>query len=151
MEKLHTIANISRNLSIPESTLRYRAKLFKNFLPVKGTGRKKRFLEPSIERFEYMDTLFNKGMVADDIRVKLSEKYDSEIEAEVSDIKTKKKTTKKTESQSVVNMAEIQDFLVPMIKVIENQEIIISELKKQNKMLALAPAGKKGFWGKIFG
>ena len=46
---------------------------------------------------------------------------------------------------------EMKKLFVPMVKVIENQEIIITELKRQNKLLALAPADKKGVWRRIFG
>ncbi len=156
METLHTIASISRHLSIPESTLRYRAKMFKDFLPVKGVGRKKRFLESSIERFSYMDEMFNKGLIADDIRVKLADKYDSQVEAEVAEPKTVKKTKKTTTSNSKEiaapeMMFEVQEFIMPMVKVIENQEVIISELRKQNKMLEVSTTKKKGFFARLFG
>ena len=154
MEKLYTIASISRELSIPESTLRYRAKMFKEYLPLRGAGRKKRFLEEAIERFSFIDELFNRGLVAEDIRVELSDKYDSEVEALVDENKGKRTKTVQQESEKTVAIAdmmvELKEFLVPMIKVIENQEVIISELRKQNKLLALAPASKKGFWNRIF-
>ncbi len=163
---LLTIAEISRNLSVPESTLRYRAKLFGEYLLTKGTGRKKRFMESAVERFAFIDELFNKGLIAEDVRSKLSEKYDTEYEGEVSETKKSNKNSSTPERKKIsidngetkeIAMPgmtfEIQELLMPMIKVIENQEMIISELRKQNQMLATLPAKQvqKGWIERIFG
>lgn len=147
---LLTIAEISRTLTIPESTLRYRAKLFRDFLPTKGTGRKKRFCPECIERFSYISSQFDKGLVADDIRRELEEKYDEEVVAEVSESKANPSKDTTLSKQNVSISFEIKELIVPMMKVIENQELIISELRKQNKLIGQDPV-KKGFLQRLFG
>jgi DNA-binding transcriptional MerR regulator len=147
---LLTIAEISRTLSIPESTLRYRAKLFRDFLPTKGTGRKKRFCQECIERFSYISTQFDKGLVAEDIRRELEEQYDEEVVAEVTDAKSKPSKDLSLSKQEVSMSFEIKELIVPMMKVIENQEVIIAELRKQNQLIGQGPV-KKGFLQKLFG
>lgn len=150
MEKLLTIASISRELSIPESTLRYRAKMFKDFLPIKGTGRKKRFYEACLDRFAFIDECFNKGMVADDIRGELEGKYVQEVVAEVAGSKGKVEAKVKENSLATNELVvEMKEIIAPLMKVIQNQEVIIQELKKQNEMLLEAPK-KQGFFAKIF-
>lgn len=163
--QLFTIAEISRKLSIPESTLRYRAKLFSEYLLTKGTGRKKRFVEDAIQRFAFIDELFNKGLIAEDVRAKLAEKYDTEYEGEVAETKktskhpstnVRKKISldgEETKEIALPGMTfEVQELLMPMIKIIENQEMMISELRKQNQMLAALPEKQtqKGWLGRLF-
>jgi len=150
MEKLFTIASISKELSIPESTLRYRAKMFKEFLPVKGEGRKKRFLKACLERFDYINEMFNKGMITDDIRVKLAEKHDDRM-GEVTEFKkSSATTTKEVVKKSDSIQLEVKELIVPILRVLENQETIIQELKKQNKLLVASPQ-KKSFLQRVFG
>lgn len=162
MERLYTIASISRSLSIPESTLRYRAKLFRDFLPTKGTGRRRRFSELCMERFSTIDDFFNKGMIAEDIRAELEEKYETEVEAEVAEdkdtrsekqeVRSEKKDTKSNSKEIMLDgmTFEIKELIMPMVKIVENQEIIISELRKQNRMLAASTPKRKGLF-RIFG
>ena len=155
MTKLFTIATISRELSIPESTLRYRAKMFKDFLPVEGSGRKKRFLEDAVSRFSYIDDLFNKGLSADDIRHQLEDRFEAKITPELHQKKVSRETSSVSPSSKEIDF-DVKELLVPILKVIENQENIINELKRQNEMfrnsgiLEAPKEEKKGFFARLF-
>jgi len=143
-----TIAEISRRTDIPESTLRYRSKLFKKYSPTVGRGRKKRFEECCVERFKLIDKLFTEGLKTEDISIDLEKKYGPEVILETSTLKginkiSISKSSKQTKSSSI----DIE-LLAPILKVIENQEIIINELRIQNKMLK-APK-RKGVLSRIF-
>jgi len=138
MEKL-SIAEISRKTNIPESTLRYRTKLFRKFLIIFGKGRKKKFAKESLDRFQYINNCFEEGLSTDSIVTNLEKKYGQEAIVEES----------KTGLRKIKNTGSKIDFeiMAPMIKIIENQEIIITELRTQNRMLK---EPKQGFLKKLF-
>jgi DNA-binding transcriptional MerR regulator len=138
--KNYTIAEISRQTDIPESTLRYRTKLFKKYIPTIGKGRRRRFTSDSIERFKMIDDFFSEGIQTDDIVQELEKKYGPEVTLHSS--KTKKEIIQKANSSIDIEM------IGPILKVIENQEIIINELRVQNKMLQKPQ--KKSLLSKIF-
>jgi len=145
--KTYTIAEISRRIDVPESTLRYRSKLFRKFIPTVGRGRRKRFEECSLGRLKQIDKYFSEGMNTDDIVITLEKSYGPEITLEDSRPKETKTITKK----EVVKMQEKVDIeiIAPMLKIIENQEVLIRELRTQNRLLS-APK-KRSLIYKIFG
>jgi len=139
--KHYTIAEISRQIDIPESTLRYRTKLFKKHIPTVNRGRRKRFKVEAIDRFKFIDKCFTDGMNTDDILDAIEIKFGHEVIME--DAKQKK-------SQSIAKKSSMKidlEIMTPILKVIENQEIIIRELRIQNKRLA---APRRGFIKKLF-
>jgi len=140
--KKYTIAEISRQTDIPESTLRYRTKLFKKYIPTIGKGRRRKFDTPSVEIFRFIDTCFADGMQTDNIVLELEKKYGPEVIIEPT--KTKKSITKSNKKKLDIEI----EIMTPILKVIENQEIIIHELRVQNKMLK-APK-KTGVFRKLF-
>lgn len=142
--KHYTVAEISRTTTIPESTLRYRTKLFKKYIPVIGKGRKKRFTQDSLNRFVFINDCFSEGMDTENILLAMEKKYGPEITIETTQLK-KDSVLLTTKNNSKFDI----ELLSPILKVIENQEIIIQELRAQNKVLL--PQAKKGFLGRIFG
>jgi len=74
-KKLLSIAEISRLLEVPESTLHYWKNRFAQYLPSTGRSRQKRFKSEAIEVFRLIASLLKQGHTAEDVMAELSKKY----------------------------------------------------------------------------
>jgi DNA-binding transcriptional MerR regulator len=74
-KKLLSIAEISRLLEVPESTLHYWKNRFSQYLPSSGRNRQKRFKSESVEIFKFIASMLKQGHTAEDVMAELSRKY----------------------------------------------------------------------------
>ena len=74
-KKLLSIAEISRLLEVPESTLHYWKNRFAQYLPSTGRNRQKRFKPEAVEIFSLIASMLKQGHTAEDVMVELSKKY----------------------------------------------------------------------------
>jgi len=74
-KKLLSIAEISRLLEVPESTLHYWKNRFAQYLPSTGRNRQKRFKSEAIEIFKIISSMLKQGHTAEDVMAELSRKY----------------------------------------------------------------------------
>ena len=74
-KKLLSIAEISRLLEVPESTLHYWKNRFAQYLPSTGRNRQKRFKSEAVEIFKIIATMLKQGHTAEDVMAELSRKY----------------------------------------------------------------------------
>ncbi|WP_321401568.1 MerR family transcriptional regulator [Maridesulfovibrio sp.] len=74
-KKLLSIAEISRLLEVPESTLHYWKNRFAQYLPSTGRNRQKRFKSEAVEIFKIIASMLKQGHTAEDVMAKLSRKY----------------------------------------------------------------------------
>jgi len=74
-KKLLSIAEISRLLEVPESTLHYWKNRFAQYLPSTGRNRQKRFKSEAVEIFKIISTMLKQGHTAEDVMAELSRKY----------------------------------------------------------------------------
>lgn len=74
-QKLLSIAEISRLLEVPESTLHYWKNRFAQYLPSTGCNRQKRFKSEAIEIFKIISSMLKQGHTAEDVMAELSRKY----------------------------------------------------------------------------
>ena len=74
-KKLLSIAEISRLLEVPESTLHYWKNRFAQYLPSTGRNRQKRFKSEAVEIFKIIASMLKQGHTADDVMAELSRKY----------------------------------------------------------------------------
>jgi DNA-binding transcriptional MerR regulator len=77
---LLTIAEISRELNIPESTLRSWRDRFDGFIPATGTGRKKRYKPEAVDVLRSIAEMSAEGLTANDIAERLSLSYQRVID-----------------------------------------------------------------------
>lgn len=80
MTELLSIKDISQELGIPQSTLRYYRDLFMDYLPATGEGKKKRFYPEAIEVFQVIAKSMHMNKNADDINHDLSRRFTRFIE-----------------------------------------------------------------------
>ncbi len=74
-KKLLSIAEISRLLEVPESTLHYWKNRFAQYLPSTGRNRQKRFKPEAVEIFSQIASMLKQGHTTEDVMADLSRKY----------------------------------------------------------------------------
>ena len=66
-ERLLSVAEIARRLSVPESTVHYWKNRFAQHLPSNGSGRQKRFRPEAVDVFRVIAEMFSLGHSAQDV------------------------------------------------------------------------------------
>lgn len=74
-ERLLSVAEIARRLSVPESTVHYWKNRFAQHLPSAGTGRQKRFRPDAVEVFRLIAEMFSVGHSAQDVMEALGKRF----------------------------------------------------------------------------
>ncbi|MDF2875865.1 MAG: hypothetical protein K0R22_2548 [Sporomusa sp.] len=80
MTELLSIKDISQELGIPQSTLRYYRDLFLDYLPAMGEGKKKRFYPEAVEVFQAIAKCMHQNKSSDDIANELDSRFTRFIE-----------------------------------------------------------------------
>lgn len=75
MTELLSIKDISQEIGIPQSTLRYYRDLFLDFLPATGEGKKKRFYPEAVAVFQAIAKGMHQNKNADDIAKDLNNRF----------------------------------------------------------------------------
>jgi DNA-binding transcriptional MerR regulator len=78
--KLLTIAEIAKQLDIPESTARFYRDRFEAFVPSVGEGRKKRYLPEAAEVLRFIAENFKRNATATEIEEALSRMFPRTVE-----------------------------------------------------------------------
>jgi len=80
-KKVLSVAEIARELELPESTVHYWKNRFAQHLPSVGRGRQKRFKPEAIEVFATISRLLKEGHTARDVMDQLSQSYPLQADA----------------------------------------------------------------------
>lgn len=80
-KKVLSVAEIARELELPESTVHYWKNRFAQHLPSVGRGRQKRFKPEAIEIFSAISRLLKEGHTARDVMDQLSREYPLQADA----------------------------------------------------------------------
>lgn len=80
-KKVLSVAEIARELELPESTVHYWKNRFAQHLPSVGRGRQKRFRPEAIEVFATISRLLKEGHTARDVMDQLSQEYPLQADA----------------------------------------------------------------------
>jgi DNA-binding transcriptional MerR regulator len=80
-KKVLSVAEIARELELPESTVHYWKNRFAQHLPSVGRGRQKRFKPEAIEVFSTISRLLKEGHTARDVMDQLSQSYPLQADA----------------------------------------------------------------------
>nr|WP_287411307.1 MerR family transcriptional regulator [Pseudodesulfovibrio sp.] len=80
-KKVLSVAEIARELELPESTVHYWKNRFAQHLPSVGRGRQKRFKPEAIEIFGTISRLLKEGHTARDVMDQLSQNYPLQADA----------------------------------------------------------------------
>lgn len=80
-KKVLSVAEIARELELPESTVHYWKNRFAQHLPSVGRGRQKRFRPEAVEVFSTISRLLKEGHTARDVMDQLSREYPLQADA----------------------------------------------------------------------
>ncbi|WP_147819383.1 MerR family transcriptional regulator [Salidesulfovibrio onnuriiensis] len=80
-KKLLSVAEIARELELPESTVHYWKNRFAQHLPSVGRGRQKRFKPDAVEVFSVISRMLKEGHTARDVMEHLSQSYPLQADA----------------------------------------------------------------------
>ena len=80
-KKVLSVAEIARELELPESTVHYWKNRFAQHLPSVGRGRQKRFRPEAVEVFGTISRLLKEGHTARDVMDQLSQNYPLQADA----------------------------------------------------------------------
>lgn len=80
-KKLLSVAEIARELELPESTVHYWKNRFAQHLPSVGKGRQKRFKPEAVEVFSVISRMLKEGHTARDVMEHLSQAYPLQADA----------------------------------------------------------------------
>lgn len=135
-QKYYTIAEISKILNIPESTLRFYRNKFEKFIPYVGEGRKKRYAEEAINIFKDIAELLRNNVTAEDVAEHLTHMYATYI-----DINNEQQTAITQQQQNfftekyiqtlIESDLEIRKEIASTLQIIANQQESIAELQKE--------------------
>jgi len=144
--ELLTLAEIARELKIPESTIRYRARLFDEFLPYVQKGRRKLYRREAIEVFKVVAECLRKGLDRNATATELMRLFPSAGEA--SEIGGVPATTTQQQRNNQALPAVLRHFAEAenaLIEILREQQEINRKLEERIRRLEES----KGFWERL--
>ncbi|WP_371361409.1 hypothetical protein SRRS_28310 [Sporomusa rhizae] len=126
MVELLSIKDISQELGIPQSTLRYYRDLFMDYLPATGEGKKKRFYPEAIEVFQVIAKGMHQNKNADDINHDLSSRFTRFIEvnseSQESDA-TYSQQEEANQTQALLTVSQVDGSAIMAVIAAQNQAL----------------------------
>jgi DNA-binding transcriptional MerR regulator len=133
MKNLMTIAEIAKELNIPESTARYYRDSFINYIPSVGEGRKKRYRPETAEVLRFIAEGFKRKLTATEIETGLSQMFPRNLDIEQPTAITTAAAQQQSENELNQYAFQLQNALEQMgktMKIIADQKEEIAELRK---------------------
>lgn len=132
--KLLTIAEIAKELNIPESTARYYRDRFLDYIPYVGKGRGKRYRPETIEILRFIAEGFNRNLTATDIEEGLSLMVARNIEIEQPTAMTAATAQQQLDPSIIIELAgqfqKAMGQIANAMEVVAHQKEEIAELRK---------------------
>lgn len=129
MSELLSIKEISQELGIPQSTLRYYRDLFMDYLPAAGEGKKKRFYPEAVVVFQTIAQGMHKNKNADDIANDLSQRFTRFIDVNEDDEKTQESSATYSQndeihqSQALTSLTQLDGSAIMAVIASQNQAL----------------------------
>lgn len=133
IKKLMTIAEIAKELDIPESTARYYRDNFTDYVPSVGEGRKKRYRPETVEVLRFIAEGFKRKLTATEIENGLSQMFPRNFDIEQPTAMTTAAAQQQSENEVNQYALQLQMVLEQMgktMQVIADQKEEITELRK---------------------
>ena len=129
--KLLTIAEIAKQLDIPESTVRFYRDRFESFVPSIGEGRKKRYLPEAAEVLRFIAESFKRNDTATEIEDALSRTFPRTIEFQDETAVTTAATQQQQLSIPSEQLHILFTQFTAAMQTVADQKQEIGELRKQ--------------------
>lgn len=134
MDKLLTIAEISKQVGIPESTVRYYRDKFEPFFPTVGKGRNRRYRPEAIDIVKVIAEGFNRNMTAMEIEEGLTRMFSMDVSV----VEQTAATTTATQQQS---LEEIKSALLQTVTTIGTLNQTVQKLSNRIEELETEKQG----------
>jgi len=129
MTELLSIKDISQELGIPQSTLRYYRDLFMDYLPSSGEGKKKRFYPEAVAVFQSISKSMHKNKSYEDIASDLNQRFTRFIEVDETENQSQQSSATQSQQQEI---SQIQ-ALTPLTQL--DGSAIMAVVASQNQAL----------------
>lgn len=144
---LLTIAEIAKQMNIPESTVRFYRDRFEAYIPSVGEGRKKRYKPEAVEVLRIIAEGYNRKLTAEEIESQLSTAFPRNIEFE----------REPQQAIATVQQQVVPHEIVDVLKQMADQKEELRRLQEKVDRLEQywiehyrEKANKKSFWKRIF-
>lgn len=132
VDKILSLKEIAEHLGRPASTVRFWRDTFKDYIPVRGTGRNRRYPSEAVKVFESIASGYAQGLSTEAIEAQLSATYPKAVTIEVSS-ETQERNAMTTTTQQLPELGV--EFFVAFI---EAQRQQIDELRQALEEAAAA-------------
>nr|WP_232306039.1 MerR family transcriptional regulator [Pontibacillus litoralis] len=109
-----TIADVAKELNIPESTARYYRDNFMDFIPFVGEGRKRRYQPETVDVLRFIADGFKRKLTAMEIEEDLSQMFPRNMEVEQSTATSAAVVQQQSENPSNSYALQLQNALEQM-------------------------------------
>ncbi|WP_425057684.1 hypothetical protein SCACP_22180 [Sporomusa carbonis] len=126
MAELLSIKDISQEIGIPQSTLRYYRDLFLEYLPATGEGKKKRFYPEAVAVFEAIAKGMHQNKNAEEIAAELNSRFARFIEVPFESQEssaTYSQNDETSQSQALSPVSQIDGSAIMAIIASQNQAL----------------------------
>jgi len=162
--ELMTLAAIAERLRLPESTVRYHAKRFTQFIPTIGDGRQRKYRPESVEILRTVAEMLKHNQTVTEVTEHLKKSYpvntwvDGEDELSTT-TKSQPPTTKQQQSDLPVNLRDFLEMHMEIVKQsIDKDKVIASQqtaLEMREKEIASLQAEverlqRLSWWRRLF-
>lgn len=138
MDRLMTIAEVAKELKIPESTARYYRDNFMDFIPYVGEGRKKRYRPETVDVLRFIADGFKRKLTASEIEDGLGEMFPQNMDDEQVTARSKAVVQQQSESDATPSDLQLQNVLEQVnmtMQVMTDQQKEITELRDKLEQL----------------
>jgi DNA-binding transcriptional MerR regulator len=122
---LLTIAEIAKQMNIPESTVRFYRDRFEAYIPSVGEGRKKRYKPEAVKVLRIIAEGYNRKLTADEIESQLSTAFPRNVAV----------TQEPQQAIATVQQQLVSSEFVELLQVIADQKQAIEELRERQLRL----------------
>jgi len=134
-KKLLTLAEIAKQLDIPESTARFYRDRFPKYIPAVGEGRQKRYRPETVDVLRFIAEGFKRNVTAIELEEELSRVFSRNIEDPKATTMTAAAPQQQHTGQELTMMAEMfrhgMAEIAAAMQTIADQRSEITELKRQ--------------------
>lgn len=130
MQEYLTLAEIARQLNLPESTARYYKNKFSAYIPSYGSGRKKRYSAEAVEVLRLIAEMFNRNATATEIEDALIREFAVNIDI------INQPQRNATTTQQLPEMAAVVQLLELSVQAVKDVAQVKEELSAVKEQLA---------------
>lgn len=133
--KLLTIAEVAKQLDIPESTARYYRDKFENYIPYVGKGRQRRYKPETVEVLRVIAEGFSRNLTAMEIEEALNRMFAVSMEVQEKTASATAVAQQQLEMEQTILLPMILESLNQMQQSMVQMSLAIQKMNDQQKVI----------------